>query len=169
MKRILRRFLSPSLAMATVALSLVLGTGGAVMASGLIRTGQIGNGAVTTAKLANGAVTPSKLAPERCRRVTAAMFRNGWHNFGHSFAIARFCVDALGLVHLEGVITGGTADTIAFRLPRADRPRASHAFAVAAGGSPPSLEDVNVFFTGDVFLNGTADPVALDGVSFRTT
>ncbi len=168
MKRILKRFLSPSLAISAVALSLALGSGGAVMASGLIRSSQINNGAVTTPKLANGAVTPSKLAPEVCRKVIASRFRNGWHNFGHGFAVARFCKDAFGVVHLEGVITGGTADTTAFRLPTADRPRAAHAWAVAAGGSPPSLEDVNVFSTGDVFLNGTADPVALDGVSFRT-
>jgi hypothetical protein len=72
-----------------VALSLALGSGGAVMASGLIGTGQIGSGAVTTPKIAKGAVTPSKLAPEVCHKVTASRFQNGWHNFGNTFAVAR--------------------------------------------------------------------------------
>jgi hypothetical protein len=38
----------------------------------------------------------------------------------------------------------------------------------SATHSPWRGEDVNVFSNGGVFLKGTADPVALDGVSFRT-
>jgi hypothetical protein len=177
MKRILGRALSPSLAISALALSLALGGGSALAVAGLIGTGQIKNGAVTTPKLANGAVTapklangavtPAKVAGMVCRNVT--VFTNGWKNIarGDGFHAARICIDSLRVVHLEGVLTGGTAFTGAFTLPRALRPAFNHAFAVAAGVSGPTLENVDVFTDGVVLLNGAAtDAVSLDGVSF---
>ena len=168
MKQILGRALSPSLAISALALSLALG-GGTVWAAGLISTSQIQNGAVTTPKLADGAVTAPKLAAEVCHNVTG--FKNGWKNLPKidGFHAAQFCTDALGFVHLEGVLTGGTASTVAFRLPKFARPRFNHAFAVAAGFGSPALEDVDVFANGDVFLNGAVSTaVALDGVTFKS-
>ena len=167
MKRILGRALSPSLAISALALSLALGGGSALAVAGLIGTAQIKNGAVTTPKLANGAVTSAKVAAPKCGNVT--VFTNGWKNIasGDGFHRARFCKDVLGIVHLDGVLTGGTAFTAAFTLPRAFRPAFNHAFAVAAGISGPTLENVDVFTNGVVFMNGTAtDAVSLDGVSF---
>jgi hypothetical protein len=168
MKQILRRWMSPSLAVSALALAVAL-SGGVAMASGLIGTNQIKNGAVTTAKLHNGAVTTTKLAgPGKYHNVGAAgvPFLNGWSNYGLGFAPARFYVDVSGVVHLEGVVQGGTASSNVFRLPTGFRPRLNHAWAVAATGG---VENIDVYSNGLVFAFGPATAaVALDGISFRT-
>jgi len=170
MKRTLRRLMSPSLAISALALAVAL-SGGVAVASvtGLIGTSQIKNGAVTTPKLHNGAVTTPKLAgPGKYHNVGSPglHFLNGWTNLGGGFAHARFYVDVTGVVHLEGVVTGGTASSTVFVLPKGFRPQQNHAWAVAANGG---VEDVDVFSNGDVFAFGPATAaVALDGISFRT-
>ncbi|MHB8491144.1 MAG: hypothetical protein ACYDA6_02870 [Solirubrobacteraceae bacterium] len=95
-------------------------------------------------------------------------FEHSWTNLGAGYAPAAFYLDPVGRVHFKGVLTGGTKDATAFTLPAAYRPPENLAFAVAAGGSPPTVEDVDVYSTGEVFLNGEAtSAVALDGISFR--
>lgn len=147
MKAILGRALSPSLAVSALALSVALG--GGAWAAAASHTG----------------ATPASARPVTCSLVRG--LHNGWKNFGNHFHAAEVCKDSLGFVHLAGVLTGGTADSTAFVLPRADRPRVDHAFSVAAGSGAPATENVDVFSNGDVFLFGSADPVAIDGVTFR--
>jgi hypothetical protein len=153
MKRILGKALSPSFAVSVLALSVALG-GGAVWAA--------------TRPAAPGASLT-------CVIIRPSAFQNGWHNIAHvdGFRSARACRDSLGFVHLDGVLTGGTASTTAFKLPTGFRPAFNKAFAVAAGTSGPALEDVDVFgrpssIAGVVFMNGSAtDAVSLNGVVFR--
>ena len=154
MKAIFSRTLSPSFAVSILALAVALGGGAAYATS-------------------RAAAAPS--ASLTCVIVKPSQFQNGWHNFPHAdgFRSARACKDSLGFVHLDGVLTGGTAGTTAFRLPRAYRPAFNKAFAVAAGLGGPALEDVDVYGTprsiaGDVFLNGSVtDAVALNGVVYK--
>jgi hypothetical protein len=117
---------------------------------------------------------PSLAAPEAFHVVGAAgepAFLNSWINFGGGFAPAAFYKDPLGVVHFKGVITAGTPGTNAFVLPAGYIPSENHAFAVTAGVGTPKTVSVNVFSNGNVliFSSGVsgADPVALDGVSFR--
>ena len=153
MKRIFGKALSPSFAVSVLALSVAL-SGGTVWA-------------------ASRAAAPS--ASLTCVIIRPSAFENGWHNLTHlaGFRSARACKDSLGFVHLDGVLTGGTANTNAFRLPRGFRPAFNKAFAVAAGSGGPALEDVDVFaipssFAGDVFMNGNVtNAVSLDGVVFQ--
>jgi len=144
MKRIFGRTFTPSFAISVLALAVALG-GGAAWAAG-----------------ASPRVTVS------CVNVTT--FENGWKNYPKvgGFHKAEICKDSLGYIHLDGVITSGTAFTAAFTLPTTDRPRKNHAWAVAAGVEGPALEDVDVFSNGDVFINGsTTTAVSLDGVTFH--
>lgn len=153
MKRILSWTLSPSFVVSVLALSVALG-GGTVWA-------------------ATRSAAPS--ASLTCVVIKSSGLLNGWHNYPHAdgFRSARACKDSLGFVHLDGVLTGGTAFSYAFRLPKGYRPAFSKAFAVAAGLGGPVAEDVDVYgrpstLAGYVYLNGSAtDAVALDGVTFQ--
>jgi hypothetical protein len=97
-------------------------------ASHLISGSQIKNHTVTGKKLKNNTVTgkqvkestlgivpeAKKLPPLRWHNVTA--FRNGWANLPN-FGKAGYALDAQGVIHLRGVIGGGTSDTEAFVIP----------------------------------------------------
>jgi hypothetical protein len=52
-------------------------------------------------------------------------FINSWANFGSGFEAAGYLKDPFGFVHLKGVITGGSAGTVAFVLPAGFRPGAT--------------------------------------------
>ena len=58
----------------------------------------------------------------------AATFANSWVNFGAPFYDAEYAVDALGFVHLRGVIKNGTLNTAAFVLPSQLRPLRAMSF-----------------------------------------
>jgi len=145
MKRIFGRTLSPSFAISVLALAVALG-GGAAWAAG---------------------AAPARVTVS-CVNVTT--FENGWKNVPKvdGFHKVEICKDSLGYVHLDGVLTAGTAFSAAFKLPLADRPKHNHAYAVAAGVEGPALENVDVFSNGDVFMNGAStDAVSLDSVTFH--
>ncbi len=169
---------SPAMAVALTALFVALGGTSYALASlpaNSVGTAQLKSNAVTTSKIKNGAVTASKLnltgvTGEAWHLVGAAgqpAFQNGWSNYGLGFAHAGFYRDPIGRVHLQGIVTGGSANSTVFTLPAGYRPRHAHAFAVAAGSGAPALENVDVYTNGAVFAFGSANPVVLDGVSFR--
>ena len=148
MKKIFSQTLSPSFAISILALAVALGGGAAYATSRAIPQATI-----------------------TCVKITH--FQHGWKNaptniFG-PFPKVQACRDSLGYVHLEGLLTGGSpSQSTAFVLPRGFRPRFNHAYAVAAGtGAPSAAEDVDLFSNGAVFVNGTLDPVALDGITFH--
>ncbi len=171
MNRILQKSMSPAFAISALALAIAFG-GGTALGQGLITTSQLANGSVTTQKLADHSVTAAKLAgPGKYYYVgtKAAPFLNGWTNYFKSqgYARIRYYKDALGVVHLEGVMFGGGGNNDAFRLPKGFRPQVGHAFVVAAS-TGSSFDDVDVFANGYVYIDGTGDPCSLDGISFRT-
>jgi len=146
MKKILAKALSPSFAVSVLALAVALG-GGAGYALAGARAPQV---------------------TVRCFNL--AHFKNGWHGSTlANFHKPEVCKDSLGYVHLHGLLVGGASFSAAFTLPAGDRPKFSHAYAVAAGLGGPILEDVKVFAsTGVVFLDGAdTDGVSLDGVTFH--
>jgi hypothetical protein len=100
---------------------------------------------------------------------TNAGLQNSWTNFGFGSAAAGYYKDPLGLVHLRGVIQGGTSDTVAFTLPLGLRPTHNLFVAVGAGGPEGGL--AQVASTGTVTVScesgGTGCIIGLDGVTFR--
>ncbi len=145
MRMRLGKVLNPTFAISVMALAVALGGGAAWAAAGT-----------------------APRATVTC--VTITHFQNHWKNAPSSdgFRKTQACRDSLGFVHLYGLLTGGTAQTTAFTLPHGFRAKFNHAWAVAAGlGAPTMPEDVDVFNNGAVFLNGSLDPVSLDGVSFH--
>lgn len=116
--------------------------------------------------------------------VPAAALVEGWHEIGaqsepafegtwvnfDSTRLARFCKDALGFVHLGGVIRSGTINTTAFTLPLGYRPAYALAgtrlsFAVDSNGAHGRL---SVGSDGSVVPDiGNNAFVFLDGVNFR--
>jgi hypothetical protein len=98
--------------------------------------------------------------------------KNSWATVDSSnaFPPASFYIDPIGIVHLRGLVGGGTASSVVFTLPPGYRPPKTLAFAVAAGTGTPALEDVDVYSNGDVFAFGSVtSAITFDGVSFRAS
>lgn len=99
----------------------------------------------------------------------AAPWANGWGNFGGTYAPAAYWKDENGIVHLEGLIKGGTLGIAAFVLPPGYRPAADRIF--------PAYSN-NTFGTIQIKADGSVQPMAvgtatnasyaLDGINFRT-
>lgn len=95
-------------------------------------------------------------------------FQNNWTNGTASFHSAAFYKDALGVVHLRGLVTGGTAPAI-FALPIGYRPPELlyHPATNTNGGPGEVLISPS---TGDVNRNSFTTPsgsFSLEGISFR--
>lgn len=97
---------------------------------------------------------------------TAATLQNGWSNFGSGYQAARFFKDELGVVHLEGLVAGGSLGAAVFTLPAGYRPSAHLILPVA-----------NANYYGEVTINssgqvvswggGNSNWLSLSGISFR--
>jgi hypothetical protein len=92
-------------------------------------------------------------------------FTNSWTNYNSSYNSAGYYKDALGVVHLRGMISSGTMGNSAFTLPSGYRPGKILLRVVASNGA-----------FGDVYIrpDGTVSPtvgnnayVSLDGLSFK--
>ena len=99
-----------------------------------------------------------------------------WQNYGAGLETARYYKDALGHVHIEGLVkSAGLAPNAIFMLPAGYRPAARLTFAVdCASGSTPS----DTFGRLDVAVDGTVswedvdgceayEYISLSGVDFR--
>ena len=99
----------------------------------------------------------------------AAPFANGWSNFGSGYAPAAYWKDEDGIVHLEGLMKGGTLGIAAFVLPPGYRPAANRIFPVFSNST---IGMIQVLSDGSVqpMAVGTASNASygLDGISFRT-
>lgn len=84
---------------------------------------------------------------------TALAYGTGWTNFGGGFAVGAYLKDALGFVHLKGVVarTSGTGMLIA-TLPAGYRPAESRAWVVHA-------------FNGTTFSEGRVDLTSAGALS----
>lgn len=97
---------------------------------------------------------------------TNASLKNSWVNFGSLEGPAGYAKDSLGVVHLRGLIVGGSSDTTAFALPKSMRPK--HYLYL------PIYVSNHTVGTMEIHPDGSVVPVAtnaklgssLDGVSF---
>lgn len=100
---------------------------------------------------------------------TAPTLINSWVNFGGSRKVAGFYKDALGIVHLEGVISGGivTSPTIMFVLPVGYRPAGGRIYYTTTSGM--AFAGGFIETTGEVYIEaGVNTNFSLDSITFRS-
>lgn len=130
---------------------------------------------------ANTAGTASPPTIERWRYIGDAgepAFENGWTNYDASLSHQQatyqhvaYSKDALGFVHLTGLLKGGTIGQVMFRLPGAYCPWYYHAFGAISNNAPARLTvawvnvDNNCLVYADTGSNAW---VSLDGISFQS-
>jgi len=93
-------------------------------------------------------------------------FQNSWVNFGAEWDVAGYCKDALGFVHLKGLIKSGTLNTACFTLPVSYRPAAAMHFSAASNSL---FGVVRIYPNGEVKCGnpGANDWFALNNISFK--
>lgn len=96
-------------------------------------------------------------------------FQNSWVLYADgTFApptLVGFWKDALGIVHLQGMISSGTLNTAAFTLPAGYRPALNTVFPTGTSGG---YGEARVLSNGDVYpVSGGTGWFSLNGISFR--
>ena len=93
-------------------------------------------------------------------------FMNGWVNYNGGYQTAAFYKDALGIVHLKGLVTGGTfgAETAIFQLPVGYRPSLR---LLIANQSNQTIGRVDVRADGYVIANVGSGWFSLDNIHFK--
>jgi len=90
----------------------------------------------------------------------AVTFQNSWGNYGSGFPPATYWKDAMGIVHLEGLVSLGTINTTIFTLPAGYRPgvlSGSGALMFAttmSGGAAALVCDLRIDSNGNVGQSG---------------
>jgi hypothetical protein len=92
------------------------------------------------------------------------VFQNGWANTGATDVTAAFFKDPYGVVHLKGLIFGGTNSAPIFTLPEGYRPSKNVIQLVWRGSGSGKL---NLLPDGSVLFQDGAAAASLDGVTFR--
>jgi hypothetical protein len=122
--------------------------------------------------ISNRLASDASLIPSPQRAIKAAFeiepwtlvttFTNGWTNFDTTggWQPARYCKDAQGIVHVQGLVKSGTPGTAIFQLPAGYRPEQSLMFATIDGANTARRLDVN--------QNGTIIPDATVNNGFVT-
>jgi hypothetical protein len=164
-----------------------------------VTTAKIKKQAITAATVKNGTLTGAQInvstlgtvptaqtannlaAPEAWHEVGAPGqpgYLNNWKQAAPNAYNAAFFKDHEGIVHLRGVVSGGTAGSI-FQLPPGYRPAAGKlsafaAFCAGGGCTGANVGVLGIFGSGinpavDGTVSGTAGAgtVGLDGVTFR--
>lgn len=91
-------------------------------------------------------------------------FQNGWKSYGGSYD-ARFTKDSMRIVHLEGLVTGGTMGKTIFNLPVGYRPK--QGFQQAVANNFNGYGQIVIYPGGDVSAYcGSSGWMSLDGISF---
>jgi hypothetical protein len=113
-------------------------------------------------------------APARAVAVVVPVWRtltpmNGWSYGGYSTNHIAVYKDANGVVHLHGSLKGGTSGSVAFTLPRADRPK--HRLYIPIYTNNATIGGIQVNTNGQCQIWDDATGTAtlypgLDGVSF---
>ncbi len=97
-----------------------------------------------------------------------ATLQNSWVNYGSAYESATFWKDKCGVVHLAGLIKGGTttAETVIFTLPEGYRPRTSEKFFCV---SMNAICVIDVYSNGAVAIKTGANSgwLSLSGINFR--
>ena len=98
---------------------------------------------------------------------TPATMQNGWIRYDTEYRTPGYYKDAMGVVHLQGLIKGGTILASAFTLPEGFRPSARSIFTTLTGAN-------NTAGRIDILSNGQVVPqtgvnnawVTLEGIQF---
>jgi hypothetical protein len=100
---------------------------------------------------------------------TALGLMNGWGAYGDGYAPPSYAKDALGMVHLRGLVKGAPApQTIVAILPAGFRPAYNVEEVLACGGTSPC--SVVVETSGEVIfeeINASSTWLSFDGLSFE--
>jgi hypothetical protein len=95
---------------------------------------------------------------------------NGWTNYGQTWTTAAYRKDAHGVVHLKGLVQGGTVSAV-LTLPAGYRPAQSRTLVTAGWqSSAPRTVGLEVTTSGSVRCDSTctsASWISLDGVAFH--
>lgn len=93
-------------------------------------------------------------------------FENSWVNYDTTFNSAAFRKDALGFVHLKGLVKSGVAATI-FTLPTGYRPSKQCLFCVYQGTDVTIPGRIDILTSGNInLLAGGSVFTQLDGIIF---
>jgi hypothetical protein len=93
-------------------------------------------------------------------------FTNSWVNFSTTFNSAAFYKDALGIVHLKGLVKNGTITAAIFQLSVGYRPSNTCIFSVDCNPNAHARLDIQA--DGQVIpQSGNNTYMSLDGISFR--
>jgi hypothetical protein len=98
--------------------------------------------------------------------ILATPLLNSWVNFGAGYRDAGYYKDALGIVHLSGLIASGTVGQSAFNLPVGYRPAQTLLFGTTSNASAGA---VSVTPAGDVTPATPSNNawVSLEGITFN--
>jgi hypothetical protein len=142
---------------------------GTDLATGAVTKPKLANHSVSTGKFAAGATAPNAarlggVAPRPAYQ--PLQLHAGCSSKSSVFSPPGYVVDALGFVHLRGVITCTTY--MAFQLPAAIAPGYRKVFRVATTNTADNTE-LTIFPDGTADLNtsGTSFDASLDGVTYR--
>lgn len=98
---------------------------------------------------------------------TVPTLLNGWQNYGTSYEVAVFWKDKCNVVHLSGMVKGGTVTdgTVIFTLPSGYRPRSPEKFLVV---SVNAICILDIYTNGNVTIRAGANAswLSLSGISF---
>lgn len=95
-----------------------------------------------------------------------ASLSNGWSNYSSDYPVASYMKDSSGIVHLRGLIAGGSLNATAFTLPAGYRPYRTMSFPCIDSSNAPSAR-VNVYSSGAVQVrSGNNAHVSLDAIKF---
>lgn len=142
----------------------------------IVTTSKILDSAVTTAKIAAANVTLAKLESAVQTKVgylsapdsgwTVPTYTNSWTNYDTTYGPAAYYKDALGFVHLRGLIKSGTVGQSAFTLPVGYRPSVRTLFASM---SADVICRIDVVTDGTVFMGTGCNNawVSLNNISFK--
>ena len=91
---------------------------------------------------------------------------NGWTNLGGSYPTAAYMKDAMGFVHLKGMVKGGANQTIIFVLPVGYRPLDDIPFATVA---TDAWGELSLNFVGNVvpMMGNPSGFVSLNQIIFK--
>jgi len=98
---------------------------------------------------------------------TSPAFTNSWVNYGSGYNTCAYYKDAVGFVHLKGLVKSGTDGSAIFTLPAGYRPAAKE---LLSASSNDAYGRIDIATTGTVTPSaGTTSPtwVCLDGLMFK--